>query len=338
MLNLAHHPDIVSGNEVDGNALTAETTTTTNTMDVVLAVGGKVVVDDKGNLLDVDTTGEEIGGDQDTGRAGPELLHNQVTLSLVHVTVHGGDGEITGGELVGEPVNLSAGVAEDDGLGDGDGLVEIGEGVELPLLLLNSNVELLDTLKGKLGLLDQDADWVAHELGGDLKDVLWHGSGQENDLGALWKKLEDVVDLLGETAGQHLIGLIKNEHLHGVGLEEAALDHVVDTTWGTDNDLWTILESLHVITDGGTTDTGVALNVHEVSDGNDDLLDLLSQLTGWGKDKSLALLDVWVQLLENGDGESGGLSGTRLGLGNNIVALVLLVCVWKSRDYCSPYP
>jgi len=98
----------------------------------------------------------------------------------------------------------------------------------------------------------------------------------------------------------------------------------VDTTWGTDNDLWTILESLHVITDGGTTDTGVALNVHEVSDGNDDLLDLLSQLTGWGKDKSLALLDVWVQLLENGDGESGGLSGTRLGLGNDIVAFVLL--------------
>lgn len=169
-------------------------------MDVVLAVGGKVVVDDQGNLLDIDTTGQKVSGDQDTGRSGTELLHNQVTLSLVHIAVHGGDSEVTGSELVGEPVDLSAGVAEDDGLGDGDGLVQVGEGVELPLLLLNGNVELLDTLKGKFVLLDENADGVAHELGSDLKDVLGHGGGQKDDLGALGKELEDVIDLLGETA------------------------------------------------------------------------------------------------------------------------------------------
>lgn len=200
LFNLAHHADIVSGDEVDRNTLTAETTTTTNTMDVVLAVGGEIVVDDERNLLDIDTTGEEIGGDQDTRRTGTELLHNQVTLSLVHVTVHGGDGEITGSELVGKPVDLSAGVAEDNGLGDGDGLVEIGEGVELPLLLLNGNVKLLNTLEGKLVLLDENADGLAHELGGDLKDVLGHGGGEKDDLGALGEELEDVVDLLSETA------------------------------------------------------------------------------------------------------------------------------------------
>jgi hypothetical protein len=123
-----------------------------------------------------------------------------IPLALLHVTVHGGDGEVTSSELVGEPVDLSAGVAEDDGLGDGHGLVEIGQGVELPLLLLDGNVELLDTLKGKLLLLDQDTDGVAHELGGDLEDVLRHGGGQEGNLGGLGEQLEDVVNLLGETA------------------------------------------------------------------------------------------------------------------------------------------
>jgi hypothetical protein len=97
----------------------------------------------------------------------------------------------------------------------------------------------------------------------------------------------------------------------------------VDTTWSTDDNLWALLESLHVITNRGTTNAGVALNVHEVTDGNNDLLDLLGQLTGWGKDKGLALLDVWVQLLEDRDGEGGSLSGTRLGLGNNIVTYLL---------------
>jgi hypothetical protein len=68
----------------------------------------------------------------------------------------------------------------------------------------------------------------------------------------------------------------------------------------------------------------VALNVHEVSDSNNDLLDLLSQLTGGGEDEGLALLDIGVELLEDGDRESGSLSGTRLGLSNDIVSFVLL--------------
>lgn len=113
--------------------------------------------------------------------------------------MHGGDGEVTLGELLGEGVDLPAGVAEDDGLGDGDGLVEIAEGVELPVLLLDGDVELLDTFEGKLVLLDEDADGVAHELLGDLEDVGGHGGGEKDDLGGLGEELEDVVDLLGET-------------------------------------------------------------------------------------------------------------------------------------------
>lgn len=122
------------------------------------------------------------------------------------------------------------------------------------------------------------------------------------------------------TYRKHLVGLVKDEHLHAVGLEEAALDHVVDTAGGTDNDLGAVLKSLHVITNAGAANAGVALNVHEVTDGNNDLLDLLSKLTGRGKDQGLALLDVGVDLLQNRDRESGGLAGTGLSLSNDIVA------------------
>lgn len=199
LLNLAHHADIVSGDEVDGDTLATETATTTDTVNVVLAVGGEIVVDDEGDLLNVDTTGQKIGGNQDARRTGTELLHDHITLTLLHIAVHGGDSEVTGSKLVSEPVNLSPGVAENDGLGDGDSFVEIGQSVELPVLLLNSDVELLDTFEGKFGLLDEDTDRVAHELGGNLENVLGHGSGQKDDLGGLGKELEDIVDLLGET-------------------------------------------------------------------------------------------------------------------------------------------
>ena len=319
LLNLTHHANIVGGDEVNRNTLPAETTATADTVNVVLPVGGEIVVDDQGNLLHVDTTGEQIGGDQNTGGTGAELLHDDITLALVHVSVHGGDGEVTGSELVGEPVDLSAGVAEDDGLSNGDGLVKIGEGVQLPVFLLDGDVELLDTFKGEFVLLDENTDGVAHELGGDLEHILGHGGREEDNLGGLREELEDIVDLLGETARQHLVGLIKDEHLHAVGLEDTALDHVVDTAGGTDDDLGAVLEGLHVIPDAGAANAGVALDLHEVTDGDHNLLDLLGQLAGGGEDESLAGLDVRVDLLENGDGEGGGLAGTGLGLGDHVV-------------------
>ena len=60
--------------------------TATDAVDVVLAVGGKVVVDDEGNLLDIDTTGEEVSGDENTGRSKTELLHDNITLSLLSMS------------------------------------------------------------------------------------------------------------------------------------------------------------------------------------------------------------------------------------------------------------
>ena len=123
-----------------------------------------------------------------------------------------------------------------------------------------------------------------------------------------------------KTDRQHLIGLVEDEHFHLVCLEDTTLDHVVDTAGGTDNDLGALTESVHVVTDSSTTNAGVALDVHEVTDSDDDLLDLLSQFTGRSDNQSLASLDVGVELLQSGDGESSGLSSTGLGLGDDIVA------------------
>lgn len=140
LFDFSQHRDVFGGDEVDRDTLSAESTTSTDSVDVVLLARRQVVVDNKGDLLDVDTSGEQVGGDQDSGRTGSELLHDELPSGLVHVTVHGGNGELPGVELLGQPVDLSSGRAKDDGLGDGDGLVQVTQGVELPVLLLNGNV------------------------------------------------------------------------------------------------------------------------------------------------------------------------------------------------------
>lgn len=278
-------------------------------MDVVLSVGREVKVDDQGNLLDIDTTGEQIGGNQNTGRSGTEFTHNDVTLSLVHVSVHARDSEIALLHLFLQPVDLASGVAVDDSLGNSQGLVQIAQGLELPFLSVDSNVELLDTFQGQLVLLDENTDGFAHEAVRDLEDIQGHGGREKADLYLFGEELENVVDLLLETTRKHLIGLIQEELLHAVQSEGTSGDHVVDTTGGSDNDVDTLLKGADIVTDCGTSNAGMDLDVHVVSKSQDDLLNLASQLTGRSQDKGLAFLD---SLVDNGKATNSEGSGFTL--------------------------
>lgn len=320
LFDFSKHGDVFGSDKVDRDTLSAESTTSTDSVDVVLLAGRQVVVDDERDLLNIDTSGEQVGGDQDSGRTGSELLHDELSSSLFHVTVHGGNGELSCGQLFSQPVDLSSGRAEDDGLGNGEGLVQIAQGVELPVLLFDGDVELSDTFQGQFLLLDQDSDRVSHKLLGNFQDIGGHGGGQQDDLSLSGQELEDVVHGLGETLAQHLIGFIESKDLHAVGLQEVSVDHVKDSTGSSDNDLGTGSELGNVLLDGSTTDTGVTVDVHVVTQGDDDLLDLLGQFSGRSQDQRLGFLLGGVDSLQDGDGEGSGLTGTRLSLGDTVSA------------------
>ena len=49
-------------------------------------------------------------------------------------TNDGGDGEVSGVHLLSQPLDLPTSVTEDDSLGDGEGLVQVTQRVQLPLL------------------------------------------------------------------------------------------------------------------------------------------------------------------------------------------------------------
>ena len=95
-------------------------------MDVVFPVGGQVVVDHQGDLLHGNATSKQVSGNQNPGGAAAELAHDHVPLLLVHVSVHRRHRQVALVHLLGQPVDLPPRVAEDDGLGDGKGLVEPG--------------------------------------------------------------------------------------------------------------------------------------------------------------------------------------------------------------------
>jgi hypothetical protein len=92
-------------------------------------------------------------------------------------------------------------------------VVKVAKGVEFPVLLLDGDEELLDTLERQLVSLDEDSDRVGHELGRHLEDVVREGGGEDDDLRGGRKVSVDVVDLVLKSLVEELVGLIENEHL-----------------------------------------------------------------------------------------------------------------------------
>merc|ERR1719410_3325673 len=114
LLDISQVADISLGKEIDGDTLTPETTRTTNTVDIVLAIGGEIVVNNQGYLLHVNTTGEQVCGDEHTRGTRSELSHDKITLALVHISVHCRHGKVTALHLLRQPVDLPPSVAVDD--------------------------------------------------------------------------------------------------------------------------------------------------------------------------------------------------------------------------------
>ena len=87
----------------------------------------------------------------------------------------------------------------------------------------------------------------------------------------------------------------------------------------TDNNVDSVVKFVHVLSDRGASNTGMALGAHVVTQGHNHLLDLLGQLPSGGQNKSLAAVQLGVNLLQNGNGEGGSLASSRLGLSNGIL-------------------
>lgn len=82
-----------------------------------------------------------------------------------------------------------------------------------------------------------------------------------------------------------------------------------------------LLEEVDVILDGGTSDTGVHLDSHVLSDGVYDEGNLERELSCWRNNQCLDVVGSSVYYLQRGDSESSGFTSTRLSLYDNKLAI-----------------
>lgn len=254
-------------------------------MDVVFTITRQVVVDHQRYLLHVDASCPHVRRDENSAIPLPKVLHDAVSLLLRHLPVHRRYGKVRLPHLLRQPVDLPARVAEDDGLRDGQRVVQITQRVELPLLLLDGDEVLLEALERELVTLDDDAHGICHELCCHLEHVMGERGRHDDDLRAGGEVPVHVVDLFAEAAVEELVSLVEDEHLDVSRAEVSAADHVCDAPGGAGNDVLAVVELFDVFADVCTADAGVALHVHVVAKSHDDGLDLGCEFAGRGEDK-----------------------------------------------------
>jgi len=87
-------------------------------MEICLGLLRKIVVDNKLDLLNIDTSSKKIGGDQNPGRSGSEFVHNLVSVSLLLSPVDKRNNKVLVRHGLGQIFNVVLLVAIDHALGN----------------------------------------------------------------------------------------------------------------------------------------------------------------------------------------------------------------------------
>lgn len=337
---VANDTTVATVEEGSGDTSVTGTSSTTDTVDVVVNVGGEIVIDDVGDVWNIETTSGNSSSHQDGAPSVAEHLKSTLTLTLSTVTVDGGGRKLLVDEEVGQRVCHALGLDEDQGETSSVGVEDIQK--DGPLVSILDVFDLLgDVLRGGTDTSNGQEDVVLQEVSGEHLDVAGEGSGEHESLTVLdvghVLSFNDSANLRLETHVQHTVSLVENEVLDVAERDASTLDEVDKTTRSGNKEIATALDRTKLRTNVGTTVDDTGSDPGSVGKLSRLVEDLRNQLTGRSQDQrsgvSLALTAkvsgstggngrraVDECLGQDGEQETTSLSGTSLGTSHQVTA------------------
>ena len=315
----------------DRDALSSRPPDTSDAVDVGLRRRRHLVVDDVGELIDVETTGSDVGGHEQLGGSTAHPPHDTVALLLAHAAVERFGAIAATVERLGQLVDFGAGPAEHDGRrrcldvedpAECSGLVRAGDDVRALAY------ERRLARRGR-GSRDLDAHRVVQVAAGDAGDPGRDRGREQHRLALVRRRVEDRLEVFGEAHVEHLVRLVEHDDLHGVEPQRAATDVVERSTRGGDDDVDAAGQCVELPSDVlaaiDRQDSRPQLPAVLV----DRLGHLHRQLAGGHEDErdELGLAAGAGDTLQHRQGECGGLPGARGGLSDEVVTLEQ----WRDR-------
>lgn len=207
-------------------------------MSVVLDSVGNIVVDDKGDISDIESSRSDVGGDQNSLSAFLEIFDGSVSHNLSFVSM---DADSVEGFLIQQVLKLVTSLLC---LAEDENLIVTSEGIQVvdkPLKLFSFRdnfVNLLDVFVEGGVIVVSELDMYGlfmAEIVGELPDFSGPGGSEHHGL-SVWSDLaDDFSDLWLKSHIQHSVSLIQNEVGYSAQVSGTFLEEVDESSWGGNN-------------------------------------------------------------------------------------------------------
>lgn len=286
---LADNTTVATVEESSGNTSVTSASGTTDTMDVVVNISRKVIVDNVSDVGDIETTGSNSGSDHDGATAVTEELESTLTLTLSAVTVDRGGREALVDQEIRERVSHALGLDEDESETASMSVENIEEDGALVNVLDVLNL-LSDVLRGRTNTANGQEDVVLQEISGQHLNVPGERGGEHEGLTVSDTRhvlaFNDATNLGLETHVKHAIGLIKNKVLDVAERNAASLYEIHKTSRSGDEQVTAALNLAKLRANVGTTVDHARANPRSVGELASLVVNLRDQLTCGGEDQS----------------------------------------------------
>ena len=205
---------------------------------VGLLILGNLIVDDVGDVVDVDAAGGHIGGHQHVDLAGAERLEGLLAGALIQVAVHRADLEAALAELVGHLLRGALGAGEDHRRAAAAGLQQPGDEFDL-VQRMGAIGELVGGGVHGRGLrrLGTDVRRLVHEAAGQRDDGVRHGRREQHRLPRVGDLAQYALDVGKEAEVEHLVGLVEHQDGDPAEPQVALLGQVEQPAGRADHDI-----------------------------------------------------------------------------------------------------
>lgn len=310
-------------------------------MDVVVNVGGKIIVDDVRDVGNIQTTSRNSRGNQDRADTVSELAQGLLTLALGAVAVNRVGTHVLVDEEVRQGIGHALGLDEDEGQAAIAVRVQDVEENRALVNVLDVLNLLGDVLRGGANTTNRQEDVVLEEILGEHLNVAGEGGRKHESLAVLGAghilALNDATNLGLETHVQHAISLVENEVLDAGQRDASTLNEIDKSARGGDEEIAAALDLAELRSYLSTTVDDARADPRAVGKLARLVVDLGDKLASGSKDQrrgvSLALASVATALAgrrgrravgeslrQDGEQEATRLAGTGLGASHEVAA------------------
>ncbi len=282
--------------------------------------GGEVVVEQMGELLDVQPPCGDIGGNQHLNGPALEVGQGLLPGGLALVAVNGGGGDARFDQICGHLIGPVLGAGKDQGVFHLLLLNELGE-----QLCLVPPVHVVQPL---LDDLHRGGHWVHRHPDRLVKQGIHqplhlrrHGGGEEQRLLLLGQPAQNALDVMNKAHVQHPVGLIQNKNFQPGQINEPLSIEVPQPSGGGDQNIHPSLEALHLGSLPHAAENDGTAQREVLAIGLKALVDLQGQLPGRGENQGAngpAGHRRGGQPLKNRGGKGAGLTGAGLGAAQHV--------------------